>query len=278
MWVVCGSATAQGPERRTSLTGTIEHIKGFESKVLGNRRDLVVYLPPNYAQETNRRYPVLYLHDGQNVFDGMTSFLPNVEWRTDETAEALIRAGLIEPIVMVGIANAGMDRANEYLPTEAAMRGGPKTGGKLRQYGEMLLTEIKPMIDKRYRTRPEGRFTGVLGSSFGGIATMGLGVLFPESFGRLGVVSPSVWWDDRQIVKMVQAMPKRPNQRIWLDIGTAEGPNAVADTLKLRDALVAKGWREGRDLAVYIDGGAPHNEAAWSSRFGEMLMFLYGRR
>ncbi|HVL39797.1 MAG TPA: alpha/beta hydrolase-fold protein, partial [Fimbriimonadaceae bacterium] len=118
------------PERRQSLTGDIRHHRDFESKILGNKRNLIVYLPPDYAKQT-RRYPVVYLHDGQNVFDGLTSYIPNQEWRADEAAEALIRAELIEPLILVGIDNAGIARGDEYLPTRTKF-GDNEAGGKDR--------------------------------------------------------------------------------------------------------------------------------------------------
>ena len=103
----------QGPQRVPSITGTVEKIEGFQSKVLGNKRNVSVYLPPDYAKDTAKKYAVVYMHDGQNVFDGMTSFIPNQEWRADETAQMLIEAGIIEPIIIVGLDNGGMERGNE---------------------------------------------------------------------------------------------------------------------------------------------------------------------
>jgi predicted alpha/beta superfamily hydrolase len=281
-FLVLALAAAPAPqdaeERRSSLTGDIRHHRDFASSHLGNSRDLIVYLPPEYERETRRRYPVLYLHDGQNVFDGMTSFLPNLEWRADEAAEGLIRAGLIEPIIIVGIANAGAERANEYLPTRLRLRGGEEVGGRADLYGRMLVEEIKPFIDRTYRTRPDRRNTALGGSSFGGIVTLHLGLTRPDVFGKLAVLSPSVWWDDRLMVRRVRKLARKPDTRIWLDMGTAEGSGAVENSDLLRDALVERGWRSGRDLAYYVDHGAIHQEGAWASRMPAILMYLFGRR
>lgn len=264
------------PERKTSITGTVQAIKGFESKVLGNSRDVWVYLPPDYDKETARRYPVLYMHDGQNVFDGMTSYLPNLEWRVDEAAEALIRTKLIEPVIIVGVSNAGVDRANEYLPTKARM-GQNEAGGRADLYGKMLTDELMPFIDKTYRTKRGPANTAICGSSFGGIVTLHLGLTRPDAFGKWGVVSPSLWWDDRLMLKRVNSLAKKPNARVWVDMGTNEGPGAVVQARELRDAMVKKGWVLGKDLVYYEDGFAVHNEGAWAGRMDMILRFFYGR-
>lgn len=265
-------------ERKTSLTGQVIKVESFASTILGNQRPIWVYLPPDYDRETKRRYPVLYMHDGQNVFDGMTSYIPNMEWRADEAAESLIRAGLIEPLIIVGVANAGMDRGNEYLPTRAKL-GQNEVGGNADKYGKFLTEEVMPYINKTYRTKTSAADTGLCGSSFGGVITMHLGLTRSDKFGKLGVVSPSVWWDNRILVKSVEALKKKLPLKVWLDIGTDEGgPGPVLDAGSLKNALVEKGWIEGKDLAYFVDPGAKHNEAAWAGRIDAILLFLYRAR
>ena len=237
--IILAQASAQTPgERKTSLTGTIEHIVKFHSTVLGNDRNLIVYLPPDYQSQPKRHYPVLYMHDGQNIFDGMTSYIPNQEWRVDEAAEGLIKAGLIDPLIIVGIDNAGADRGNEFLPTSATMSG-QSMGGRAEKYGAMIRDEIMPMINAKYRTLRGPKNTALAGSSFGGIITLYLGIHHPETYGKLGVVSPSIWWDRRVMLKQIAALPSKPKVRMWLDIGTAEGGDSVKDTLDTRDAVSA---------------------------------------
>lgn len=270
----------KAPTRVHTLTGTIKSHPGFESKILNNQRDILVYLPPNYEKETGRKYPVLYMQDGQNVFDGYTSFAPGEEWRADEAAEALIQANLIEPIIIVAIPNMGAERANEYLPTHWTEdeKKVPAMGGKADLYGHMLTDELMPFINKTYRTKTGPENTGLGGSSLGGILALHLGITRPESFGKLGVFSPSLWWQNHLLIENVKKLPKKLNSKIWVDIGTSEGYHSLEDTLLLKDALEAKGWKPGRDLAVYVDGFAKHNERAWAGRFPAFLMFLYGRR
>lgn len=272
---------ALGQTRTSSLTGDIRMIKQFHSNVLNNERDLIVYLPPDYRSNINRRYPVLYLNDGQNVFDGMTSFIPNKEWRADETAEALIEAGLIQPLIMVGIYNHGMERADEYLPTKATF-GRNIAGGKADLYAKMVIEEIIPLIDKTYRTKKGPENTAICGSSFGGIVSLHIGLTHPKVFGKLGVLSPSVWWDNREILKEVDDLKGRPQMKIWLDIGTAEAEaneeenkSTVDNVFALSSSLQKRGWVLGRDLATFVDKGAHHNEDAWAHRMPMVLLFLF---
>jgi len=260
----------QGSVGPPTGTGDIEIIPGVASAYLEPDRDLIVWLPPGYDTETTRRYPVLYMHDGQNLMDASTSAF-GTEWGVDETAQALVTAGDVAPLIIVGVYNTG-DRIAEYTPTVDAGYG----GGDADAYGRFLAEEVKPMIDEHYRTDPAADATGLAGSSLGGLVSMYLGLERPETFRRLGVVSPSVWWDDRDIVDRVAALTSKLPLRIWLDIGTAEGDGeSVEDTRLLRDALVAEGWVVGQDLGYGEYPGAAHNEAAWAARMDDILRWLY---
>ena len=265
-------------EREHTLVGDIRMHRDFHSRFLPANRDIIVYLPPGYERDKKKRYPVLYLHDGQNLFDGATSYIPGMEWRVDETAQALIMSKTIEPLIIVGVYNAGKERVDEYTSTADPKY---KMGGRADLYGRMLVEELKPFIDAQYRTQRGPQQTGLGGSSLGGLVSLYLGLKYPQVFGKLAVVSPSVWWDNKKIVRDVQALDKRPHTRIWLDIGTKEGDTPAAatkDTRTLRDALLAKGWKENADLKYFEAEGAEHNEKAWSERVGPMLKFLYGKK
>ena len=259
-----------------TLTGNIQSHPRFASKLLGNRRDVLVYLPPGYRRSRSRRYPVLYLHDGQNVFDAATSF-GGVEWGVDETAQRLVEEKLIEPVIIVAVANAGADRIHEYAPTRGRLESGKRkrSKGLLRQYGRFLINELKPFIDARYRTLTGPEYTGLGGSSLGGLATIALGLWFPNVFRRLAVMSPSIWWDECALLKMVEKIDEeaRPPLKIWLDTGTHEEGWHRAPIL--RDGLVEKGWRLHDDLHYYEDEGAEHTERAWGYRMDAVLRFLY---
>src|SRR5436305_2956309 len=233
-----------------TLTGNITRHRAFPSEVLGNRRDVLVYLPPGYSRFSRKRYPVLYLQDGQNVFDAATSFA-GVEWEVDETAQRLIQRKLIEPLIIVAVANIGEERIHEYAPTPGVIE--PKDHPRKRSrglahvYGQFLIQELKPFIDKKYRTRPDAEFTGLGGSSLGGLATLAIGIFYSEIFTRLIVMSPSIWWDDFAIFRSVGILGEKPSLKIWLDTGAAEPGREL--TRYLRDYLIDKGWQPGVDLS-----------------------------
>jgi predicted alpha/beta superfamily hydrolase len=259
-----------------TLTGTIRRHRAFPSKVLRNRRDVLVYLPPGYSRFSRKRYPVLYLHDGQNVFDAATSFA-GVEWGVDETAQRLIRQKLIEPLIIVAVANTGADRIHEYAPTagviDARAKRKKRSRGLARLYGQFLIEELKPSIDKKYRTKREPEFTGLGGSSLGGLVTLAIGILFPQIFTRLIVMSPSIWWDDFAIYRLVDTIKEKPPLKIWLDTGTAEPGWEQGRALRYR--LIEKGWRPDVDLNYLEIEGADHSEGAWAVRVEPALRFLF---
>jgi predicted alpha/beta superfamily hydrolase len=272
-----GAAAAQQPH---TLTGDIRSHKSFHSSILNNERDLVVYLPPGYEANQKRRYPVFYMHDGQNLFDGATSFIAGKEWRVDETAEALISTRRIEPLIIVGVYNT-KNRINEYTPAEDVKF---KLGGKADLFGRMLVEELKPFIDKTYRTRQDPKYTGIGGSSLGGLVSLYLGLKYSDVFGKVAVVSPSVWFANKQIVHFVEALPKKWKVSIWLDMGTKEGGSeeeaqqGVGNARLLRDTLLKKGWKNGKSLSYFEAEGAEHNENAWAERVASILTFLFPRK
>jgi predicted alpha/beta superfamily hydrolase len=262
-----------------TLTGNIKRHRAFPSKILGNRRDVLVYLPRGYRHLSRRRYPVLYLHDGQNVFDAATSFA-GVEWGVDETAERLIRQNLIEPLIIVAVANTGEERVHEYAPTrgviDAKAKRKKRSRGLARQYAHFLMEELKPYIDRKYRANPDAECTGLGGSSLGGLVTLAIGILYPQVFGRLMVMSPSIWWDDFAIYRLVGSIQQKLPLKIWLDTGTAEP--GWEQARELRNRLLEKGWKLHKDLQYMEAQGADHSEAAWATRVEPALRFLFPPR
>lgn len=243
----------------------------FPSRFLRNQRDLIVYLPPGYQEQAQRRFPVLFLHDGQNLFDGATSFIPGMDWHVGQTADYCIQAGLVEPLVIVGIYNAGKQRLGEYTPTRVPKLG----GGRANRYAKFLLEEVRPFLLGNYRVLSGAENTGIGGSSLGGLVSLYLGLRLPHVFGKIAALSPSVWWNRRVILRFADAAPVDPLPRIWLDIGTREGGRIVEDVERFRDILLAKGWRLGRDVHYQRVEGAEHNEAAWARRVAPFLQFLF---
>jgi predicted alpha/beta superfamily hydrolase len=246
-------------------------VHAFHSEILPDDRAVSVYLPPQYEEQEERRFPVFYLHDGQNLFDEHTSYIAGRTWNAHTTADRLTLGGEIEPVILVGVANTGLRRMAEYTPTRDYKMG----GGEGAKYGRLLIEELKPMIDGLYRTLPGAGETALGGSSLGGLISLYLGFERPDVFGRLAVMSPSLWWDHRSIFSLIERREPRPELKIWLDIGTAEGGRHVRDAETLDKMLIRRGWRGGVDLAFVEAEGAVHDENAWSARFGDVLRFLF---
>jgi len=263
--------------RRAAEEGRLRYHRRFVSKYLSTPRDLIVYLPPGYDGSRAARYPVLYLQDGQNLFDPATAFGGN-DWQVDVTADRLIEEGVIRPLIIVGIYNTGVRRISEYTPTRDPRYN---KGGKADRYAQMLAREIKPFTDTEYRTVKSAWNTGIGGSSLGALTALHTGMCYPSVFGNLALISPSVWWDSRAVLPIVSGFRASMRPRIWLDIGTDEGNNPqkiVDDARLLRDALVSKGWSENENLCYQEFERAGHNEAAWAARFGLILEYFYGRK
>jgi enterochelin esterase-like enzyme len=252
-------------------SGQLRKHEQFRSRFLRNQRDLIVYLPPGYDEQPWRQFPALYLHDGQNLFDASTAFIPGMDWHVGQSADHLIHAGSVEPLIIVGIYNVGTARIHEYTPTKAPRLG----GGRADRYAKFLAQEVMPFVQSQYRVWPGPHTTGIGGSSLGGLVSLYLGLKHPDAFGRIAALSPSVWWNQRVIHRFAAAAPVNPRPRIWLDIGTREGPRIVQEVEQFRDVLLQKGWRLGEDLHYERVEGAEHNEAAWARRVGPFLQFLY---
>ncbi len=256
--------------------------EGFHSEFLEHDRDVLVWLPPGYDGSTDVlrpfdgrspdvRYPVLYMHDGQNLFEPETAFRKGEHWRVGETATELIAARRIEPLIIVGIYNTGEMRLDEYTPTADQKLG----GGQADDYARMMVEELKPLVDRTYRTLTERESTGIAGSSLGGLLSLHLAFTHAAVFSRVAALSPSVWWDRKAILKTIRSARSKPKLRLWVDMGTAEGRRGLDDTRLLKAALVGLGFVDGVDLHYAEYEGATHSEQAWSERVGPMLEFLF---
>lgn len=253
----------------STSTPTLQRHEHFHSAFLADDRTVTVYLPPGYSEQRDG-YPVLYLHDGQNLFHDDEAHAGE-SWHLGETADRLIAAGRVEPLIVVGIDNTGISRIHEYTPTASRRLG----GGKADRYGQLLMTELKPLIDRTYHTASGPARTSLGGSSLGGLVSLYLGLRHPKVFGRLGVMSPSVWWDRRVLLRDVNTQRPEPRPRVWLDMGTGEGPRALEDVRLLAAGLVRAGWVLGDDLLYSEHPGATHQESAWAARVGPMLEYLF---
>ena len=250
-----------------TIVGTVKVLEDVASPELGNTRTVLVYLPPRYAVET-QHYPVVYMHDGQNLFDEATSY--SDEWQVDETMEQLSRSGY--PAIVVGIHNAGDQRIDEYGPFRDPAHG----GGKGDAYLTFLVDTLKPRIDQEFRTLPDRLHTGIMGSSMGGLISLYALFRDPEVFGFAGILSPSLWFADRAIFPFVQQAPFTPGT-IYLDIGRLEGQEDLADTRRMCAILIDKGYRPGTDILCVEESTAEHHEPAWTGRMHAALRFLLER-
>ena len=247
--------------------------RAFTSRHLPDPRDLIVYLPPGYGREPHRTYPVLYLQDGQNLFDPATSFIAGRTWQVREHADAAIEAGEVEPLVIVGIYNTGERRLAEYTHERDWRHG----GGEAALYARLLSEDLLPFIASRYRVRTDRESTGIGGSSLGGLVSLYIGLTHPQNFGRLAVISPSVWWNHKSILSYLNERApqiwERP--RLWLDVGEREGRRTLQDAEQLYRRLKANGWIPGQTLHFERVPDGSHDELSWSHRVRPMLRFLY---
>ncbi len=261
-----------------TVTGDVQVLNELYSPQLHNRREILVYLPPSYAT-SDQRYPVVYMHDGQNLFDDSTSFAG--EWGVDETLDALSQEG-IEAIV-VGIPNLGNERVKEYSPFVDRRHG----GGLGDLYVDFIADTLKPVIDSAFRTQPERAHTGIFGSSMGGLISLYAYFQRPETFGFVGAMSPSFWFAGAAILPYIRNARPNPG-RIYLDIGEKELPSSrrwweipLLDSLRQNHcqrvaSLLERKGCGAEDLRFVVDPAGEHNEAAWRRRLPDALRFLLG--
>jgi predicted alpha/beta superfamily hydrolase len=248
----------------------------LNSEVFGNTRLLRVWLPPGY--DASARHPVLYLNDGQNLFDPATAFA-GVHWQVGETAARLIAEKKIRPMIIVGIDNT-KNRACEYIPYRSTDPRVLKPQGKC--YPAFLQREVMPLVEERYPVLKGPENTGLGGSSLGGLITLYTQLAAPGLFGRLLIESPSLSVAQGKIVKECRRFRDWP-ERVYVGMGTRETGDPAKDATivegvrELEKILRAAGLNENANkrLKVRIDEGATHNESAWAARFPEALEFLY---
>jgi predicted alpha/beta superfamily hydrolase len=284
-------------------------IAAFHSTILGNDRAIYAYLPPSYGENTLATYPVVYMHDGQNLWAALPGLAFSGTWNVDTTFDAAANAGACssggvvgwgaQPLggapstcngdsdcasgscrtfpeaIVIGIANDA-DRIHEYTPTTDP---GTPGGGGADDYLRMIVTELKPTIDGMLRTRPDVDSTLMSGSSLGGLVTAYAGLKYPDTFGRIAELSPSTWWNADVIVGDIMstaAAPHRPT-RVYLDSGAGTADDQ-ADTDMLAAAYVSLGYVDGVSVRHVVQSGASHSETYWAQRFPGAMQFVLGER
>lgn len=263
------------------------------SQALQQERGVTVRLPDDYSPE--KKYPVIYLQDGQNMFDRRTGY-GGQEWAADETFSSLARQGRMPQAILVAVDNGAAARLEEYTHVSDSGHG----GGQGKRYEDFFVQELMPAVETLYSVDPSQRV--LIGSSLGGLVSLTMGLAHPGLFAAIGALSPSVWWADGQLATQtlhsgLGSVDTKP--RIWLDMGTEEGgadrfgqrrlsaesfgerpqgPNGVQDvrdrTREMGEALLAKGWKLDQNLRYHEPLGAQHNEQAWAQRLGEVGQWL----
>jgi enterochelin esterase-like enzyme len=277
-------SSASGPAAAVihaqSATGDLR-LHEFRSRIFGNTRFLRVWLPPGYddGENSGQHYPVLYLNDGQNLFEPSTSF-NGVEWQVDETADRLIREGDVPPMIVVGIDNTGRDRIREYMPHRSLHPMILRVQGT--RYPAFLFKEVFPYIARHYRVASGPENTGLGGSSLGALIALYTAAVRPGVIGRLLLESPSLWASNRQLIRQSRGVKRWP-ERIFLATGTAEAgrrdkDQSMVDDVRELAAIMGRAGLDHSRLRLMVDEGATHNEAAWARRFPEALTFLFGKR
>lgn len=256
-----------------STGGTVVYHRNQYWSHLDDHRTVAVYLPPSYDENQAKRYPILFMLDGQNLFDPEQATF-GVAWRVDEALDRLACEGGIAETLVVAPYNRDDARMDEYTPT---FDPGRRCGGRADAFLDFLLHEVKPWVVDRYRTTGPDKRAAIAGSSLGGLLSLYAAWTRPQAFWCCGVFSPSLWWDRQRLLKEIVAggVPGE-DLRIYLDSGD-QGPGAdgVALTKGLRDVLVDKGWVPGSNNLCYVLGkGHEHHEAAWAERFPGAASFL----
>jgi predicted alpha/beta superfamily hydrolase len=274
------SAGLRGVIRAQSAIGDLR-LHEFHSRIFRNTRCLRVWLPPGYDEPANaeRHYPVLYLNDGQNLFEAAISFT-GVEWQVDETADRLIRDGVVPPLIVVGLDHGGKDRLREYMPHRSLHPVILRVHGT--RYPAFLFKEVFPFMTHHYRVAGGPENTGLGGSSLGALIALYTAAVRPGVIGRLLLESPSLWASNRQLIRQSRGVRRWP-EKIFLATGTAEAgrkdkDQSMVDDVRELAAILGRAGLDDSRLRLVVDDGAAHHEAAWAHRFPQALAFLFGKQ
>jgi predicted alpha/beta superfamily hydrolase len=261
--------------------GRLVHHPAFASRHLGNERLITVYLPPGYDAALDATYPVVYLHDGQNVFETDKAAF-GISWDAAATADRLILQGRLTPLLQVAIANTP-DRLPEYAPFPDSTIHIPES--RLARYAQFWLEELKPFMERTYRCRKGREQVGMVGSSMGALATLALAWKHHDVFRYAGILSPSLWWARNRLLRELETTDTTwlRSMKFWLDMGNKEGgaravvPAALQRTRRLVDLFDRTGLLPGVDYYYSEIAGGEHNEAHWASRYDKVLLYFFGR-
>ncbi len=259
------AADTAPPKASTALPGVHVLPELLDMPGLDRKRQVRLYLPPGYAT-SNKRYPVLYMHDGQNLFDEATAYAG--EWKVDETLDALAKEGRLE-LIVVGIDNGLEKRMTELNAWPHAEFGAPEG----RAYTDFIVKVLKPLIDGRYRTLPDRAHTAIMGSSMGGLASHYAIARYPQVFSKAGVFSPA-YWTAQPAFEFMARHPVPKDARLFMLMGEKEGGAMVPDVERMA-AVVKQSGHPAANTVLKIVPGAEHNEAFWSGELREVLLWMF---
>jgi enterochelin esterase-like enzyme len=253
-------------------------IEDFKSNILKNKRNLYVYLPTSYDSETDKKYPVLYMHDGKHVFFADTS---GESWDVHTTVDRLSAEGKIQEIIVVGIANIPEQRLIEYFHDNPHIRDSFQVTSSGELYEDFIIQEIKPYVDSNYRTMSDPDNTAIMGSSAGGLVSYNIGFCNPHIFGKIGILSPyfvkaSMVNNTLEEIKLYQLYEPKPPLQVWLDMGGAEGFIMAKHARDAADSWIQQGFKSGEDLMYYLDMEAGHSQKDWAKRIHAPLIYFFG--
>jgi predicted alpha/beta superfamily hydrolase len=268
--LICLVSSGCISEKHT-IVGNVTILEDFNIPELGRTRDIWIYLPPDYEDNTSKQYPVLYMHDGQNLFDVITSSAG--EWGVDETLEDIFENGNTEGVIVVGIENGGTHRTQEYCPWEFQYDN-EILGGEGDEYVDFIVNTLKPHIDENYRTLPNRENTGIVGSSMGGLISLYAGIKYQGIFSKVCAMSSSFWMGYDNMMSFLASHSKEDTMLIYLDTGELEGQDMVDNTNGVYDKLLEIGFSQD-ELMKVLDEDGQHNEAFWRERFPNAFLWLF---
>jgi len=268
--LICLVSSGCIPEEHT-IVGDVTTIEDFNMPELKRTRDIWIYVPPDYQDNTSKHYPVLYVQDGQNLFDVITS--SSGEWGIDETMENFFENGQTEGVIVVGIENGGTHRTQEYSPWEFQYDN-EILGGEGDKYVDFIVNTLKPHIDENYRTLSNRENTGIGGSSMGGLISLYAAIKYQEIFSKVCVMSSAFWIGSDNTLSFLASNPKEDNMLIYLDAGELEGQDMVDNTNGVYEKLLEIGFSQD-DLMKVLDEDGQHNEAFWRERFPDAFLWLF---
>ncbi len=246
---------------KVSVIGKVQYHREIYSRILDSKRDFFVWLPSGYNDNSVKRYPVLYMLDGQNLIDPKTSFAGK-DWQVDETVTRLIREHKIKEIIIVGIYNS-KDRLEEYSDSEKGER-----------YRKFLIEDLKAFVDSKYKSLTDNKNTAIMGSSMGGLASFLIAWKHPEVFSMAGCLSSSFYYNDDKVFKMLEEYKETKKQiKFYID----HGEDGLVRGQKMFCKLTQMGYVIGTDLDYFYAHGAEHNESEWAKRLERPLLFFFGK-